>query len=152
VYIQERAVQGKGAPVTFFSVGTLFWSLYYKHWHQHKPVTLAAQSKAWTVFARSEAGIVGSNPNQGMDVWCGYAFILCLCCPVFRYRPCDGLITRPMSPTIYEKWLRNWIRVQGPKWAGRAIAKKLYRHTGIIPALKPRFSQRSLWAIQSSEL
>jgi hypothetical protein len=27
------------------------------------------------------------------------AFILCLCCPVYRYRPCDGLITSPRSPT-----------------------------------------------------
>jgi hypothetical protein len=37
-----------------------------------------------TVFARSDAGIVGSNPTQGMDVWCVCAFILCLCRPVFR--------------------------------------------------------------------
>jgi hypothetical protein len=36
----------------------------------------AAQSKAWTVFARTDAGIVGSNRTQGMDVWCVYAFIL----------------------------------------------------------------------------
>jgi hypothetical protein len=33
-------------------------------------VTVAERSKAWTVFARSEAGIMGSNPTQGMDVWC----------------------------------------------------------------------------------
>jgi hypothetical protein len=38
------------------------------------PVTVAEQSKVCTVFARSEAGIVGSNPNQGMDVLC-----LCVC-------------------------------------------------------------------------
>jgi hypothetical protein len=42
------------------------------------PVTVAAQSEAWIAFARSDAGIVGSNPTQGMDVWCVYAFILCL--------------------------------------------------------------------------
>jgi hypothetical protein len=47
------------------------------------PVTVAECSKACTVFARSEAGIVGSNPTQGMDFWGVYAFILCLCCPVF---------------------------------------------------------------------
>jgi hypothetical protein len=34
------------------------------------PVTVAERSTAFTVFARSEAGIVGSNPTQGMDVWC----------------------------------------------------------------------------------
>jgi hypothetical protein len=28
------------------------------------PVTVAERSKACTVFARSEAGIVGSNPNK----------------------------------------------------------------------------------------
>jgi hypothetical protein len=27
------------------------------------------------------------------------AFILCLCCPVCRWRPYDGLIPRPRSPT-----------------------------------------------------
>jgi hypothetical protein len=32
------------------------------------PATVAARSKACTVFARSEAGIMGSNPTQGMDV------------------------------------------------------------------------------------
>jgi hypothetical protein len=32
------------------------------------PITVAARSKAWTVLVRSIAGIVGSNPSQGMDV------------------------------------------------------------------------------------
>jgi hypothetical protein len=32
------------------------------------PVTVAERSKACTVFARSEPGIVGSNSTQGMDV------------------------------------------------------------------------------------
>jgi hypothetical protein len=31
-------------------------------------ITVAARSKAWTVYARSNAGIVGSNPTHGMDV------------------------------------------------------------------------------------
>jgi hypothetical protein len=37
------------------------------------PVTEAARSKAWTVLTRSKAGIVCSNPTQGMDVclWIG---------------------------------------------------------------------------------
>jgi hypothetical protein len=30
---------------------------------------------------------------------CLCAFILCLYCPVWRERPCDGLIPRPRSPT-----------------------------------------------------
>jgi hypothetical protein len=32
------------------------------------PMTVVERSKACTVFARSEAGTVGSNPTQGMDV------------------------------------------------------------------------------------
>jgi hypothetical protein len=43
-----------------------------------KLVIVAARSEAWIVFARSGARILGSNPSQGMDVWCVYAFILCL--------------------------------------------------------------------------
>jgi hypothetical protein len=53
-------------------------------WVTLRPVTVAEQSEACTVFALSEAEIVGPNPTQGMDVWCVYVFILCLCCPMFR--------------------------------------------------------------------
>jgi hypothetical protein len=42
------------------------------------PVTVAERSKACTVFARSEAVIVGSNLTQGMNVWYVYAFF-CVC-------------------------------------------------------------------------
>jgi hypothetical protein len=48
-----------------------------------------------------EAGIVGSNPTLSIDTLCVYAFIPCLCCPVFRWRPCHELITRPRSPTVF---------------------------------------------------
>jgi hypothetical protein len=40
------------------------------------PITVAAWSKAWTVFAGSNAGIVGSNPTQDMDV---YVRLFCVC-------------------------------------------------------------------------
>jgi hypothetical protein len=36
-------------------------------------ITVAARSKAWTVFILSNAGIVGSNPTRGMDA-CLYLF------------------------------------------------------------------------------
>jgi hypothetical protein len=49
-----------------------------------EPVTVAARCKACTVFALSEAEIMGLNPIKGMNVWYMYMFILCLCCPVFR--------------------------------------------------------------------
>jgi hypothetical protein len=44
------------------------------------PITVAARSKAWTVFARSNTGIVGSNHTQGMDVCvCVYSVFLLSC-------------------------------------------------------------------------
>jgi hypothetical protein len=39
---------------------------------------VAKRSEVCTVFARSEAGIVGLNPTRGIDVWYVYVFILCL--------------------------------------------------------------------------
>jgi hypothetical protein len=54
-----------------------------------------------SAFARSNAGIVGSI---ALKAWMsGCAFILCLCCPVCRSRPCDGLITRPRCPAVCVK-------------------------------------------------
>jgi hypothetical protein len=38
--------------------------------------TVAARSKAWTVFARSNNGIVGSNPAWGMDIYVFILFVL----------------------------------------------------------------------------
>jgi hypothetical protein len=32
------------------------------------PITVAVRSKAWILFARLKAGILGSNPTQRMDV------------------------------------------------------------------------------------
>jgi hypothetical protein len=57
-----------------FSLRVLFYSL---------PVTIATRSRASTVFSSSDAGIAGSNPTHGVDVWCVCVFILCLCCFVF---------------------------------------------------------------------
>jgi hypothetical protein len=45
---------------------------------------LAARSKLWNAFARSDAGIVGSNSTQGMH---DSLRLFCLC----RKGPCDGL-------------------------------------------------------------
>jgi hypothetical protein len=48
-------------------VNILFSNDYVCVW-EVMPVTVAERSKACTVFARSEAGIVGSNSTEGMDV------------------------------------------------------------------------------------
>jgi hypothetical protein len=40
-------------------------------------LSAAALSKAWTVFVRSNAAIMGSNPTRGMDV-CVHLFYVCV--------------------------------------------------------------------------
>jgi hypothetical protein len=60
------------------------------------PVTVAKRSRSYTVFARLEAGIVGSNPTQGMDVWC-LCVCMCMCVRVFCMKECSrvsGLVVR----------------------------------------------------------
>jgi hypothetical protein len=43
-----------------------------------EPITMAAQSKAWIMtFSRSNAGILDSNPTQGMDM-CVLLFCVCV--------------------------------------------------------------------------
>jgi hypothetical protein len=65
-----------------------------------QPITVAAQSRAWTVFALSNAGFVGSNPTRGMDV-CMYLFCVCVVLCVGRdiatgWSPVQGVL-----PTVY---------------------------------------------------
>jgi hypothetical protein len=44
------------------------------------PITVTVRSKAWTAFARPNAGIVGSNPIQGVDVCvCVYSVFVLSC-------------------------------------------------------------------------
>jgi hypothetical protein len=89
------------------------------------PVAVAEQPKAWSVFARSDYGIVGSNPIRDMvfgcvyDLFCIYV-VLCVGRGLVM-----GLITGPRSPTVCKKWLRNWIRGQGTERAGSVIEKKV---------------------------
>jgi hypothetical protein len=60
-----------------------------------KAITLAARSKARNVFARSNTGIVSSNPTRGMDV-CVYSEFVLSC---VRSGLATWLITRQRSPT-----------------------------------------------------
>jgi hypothetical protein len=70
------------------------------------PVTVAERSKASTVFARSEAGILGSNPTQGMDVWYLYVFILCLC--LGRGLAMSRSLVQGVLPTVYKIKKLKW--------------------------------------------
>jgi hypothetical protein len=67
-----------------------------------KPITVAMRSRVWNVFARSNTGIVGSNPIQGMDVCVYSAFLL-------GSGLASGLIPRPRSPT-------DCLRLRKVKW------------------------------------
>jgi hypothetical protein len=69
---------------------------WYLAWFRHNnnklislrgPVTIAERSKACTVFARLEAGIVSSNPTQGFLVFV-YVFF-CVCIQVEALRRAD---------------------------------------------------------------
>jgi hypothetical protein len=72
------------------------------------PITIAAPSKAWTVVARSNTGIVGLNPTQGTDI-CVRLF--CVCVLLFFLRGAD-----PPTKETYRLCieLRNWKSGQGP--------------------------------------
>jgi hypothetical protein len=50
------------------------------------PVTVAERYDRGAVFARSEAGFVGWNLTQGMDVWCA---VFCVCVQVEALRRAD---------------------------------------------------------------
>jgi hypothetical protein len=56
-------------------VSFLCWKL--GHSYCGGPIRVAARSKARNVFARSNTGIVGSNPTRGMDV-CPRFFCVCV--------------------------------------------------------------------------
>jgi hypothetical protein len=60
------------------------------------PFTVTARSKAWTVFARSKAGIVGSNPTQRMDVCvCVFSVFALSCVQVVALRRADPSSKEP---------------------------------------------------------
>jgi hypothetical protein len=112
----------------------------------YMPITMAARSKAWTVFARSNTRIVGSNPAQGMDV-CVRLFCVCfvLCvgsCLLTGWSPVQGAL-----PTVYR--IKNWKSGQGPTKSCRTIIIKMshiFRHCTAFPFLRLWFCKiRLLW-------
>jgi hypothetical protein len=88
-----------------------------------KFITVAARSKEWTVFARSNAGIVISNPNQGMDVCVRLYFVIVLSCVYVavlrrayhssKETHCLYKIITKLKQRLSMHWWINW------KWCGR---------------------------------
>jgi hypothetical protein len=65
-------------PTHFWLIWAEILCVYFSPRHMNKePITVIARSKACNVFARSNTGIVGSNPTQGMDV-CVLLFFVCV--------------------------------------------------------------------------
>jgi hypothetical protein len=66
------------------------------------PITVDVRSKAWTVFALSNSGIVGSNPTQGLVVCivCVYSVFVLFCVYVEAFRRAD-----PPSKESYRLWI-----------------------------------------------
>jgi hypothetical protein len=74
------------------------------------PIVVAAWSKAWTVFDRSNTEIVGSHPTGGMDV---YVRLFCVCVVLDlqradppsteSYRLCIGLERLKRRPRLNKR-------------------------------------------------
>jgi hypothetical protein len=78
-----------------------------------EPITVAATSKAWIVFARSNTGIVHSNPTRGVDV-CVCVYSVCVVLFLgsglaMGWSPVQGVL-----PTVYR--IKKTEKIgQGPK-------------------------------------
>jgi hypothetical protein len=90
------------------------------------PVTVATRSKAWTVFARSEAEIEGSNPTQGMDVWYMRLFCVLVVLCLSRGLATSWSLVQGVLPPVKWSWnLKAEARAQG--WS-RGSEKKIVGH------------------------
>jgi hypothetical protein len=79
-------------------------------------MTVDCRFKLWTVFARSNAAIVGSNPTRSTDVCVCVCVTLCLGSGLATgWSPVQGVL-----PTVWKR-LRKWRRGQGPTKGCRAI-------------------------------
>jgi hypothetical protein len=95
------------------------WALFVGMYTVTWPITTAARSKARTVFALSNAGIVGSNPTQGMGVCSVFAYCVCVVLCVWRslatgWSPVQGVLSLCIGS-------KNWKSGQGPTKGCRAI-------------------------------
>jgi hypothetical protein len=88
---------------------------------------VAPRSEAWTVFARSNAGIVGSNPTQSMDV-CVHLFCVCVVLCVGSDLMTGWSLVQGVIPTVYRiKKLKKAAKVHK---GCRAIYRERQRTAG----------------------
>jgi hypothetical protein len=105
---------------TPYSIPTLSVSPFSGVYDLTPPITMAAQSEAGTVFARSNAGIVGSNPTQGMGVGVRLFCVCVVLCVVAALRRDDHPSKESYRLCI---GLRNWKIGQSQTKGCRAIER-----------------------------
>jgi hypothetical protein len=98
-----------------------------------KPITAAAQSKAWTVFACPNAGIMVSNSTRGMDVVCVFSVFVMTCVQV-------AVLRRAYPPS--KEYYRLCIGLRS--WKRPRPNKGLYNHIYIYSFLQ-RTERLSFW-------
>jgi hypothetical protein len=68
------------------------------------PVTVGSWSKAWTISNRLDAGIVGSNPTRGMNVYvCVYVYSMFLLSCVGRGLAMSWSLIQGVLPTVLDR-------------------------------------------------
>jgi hypothetical protein len=115
--VRRQSLNSVEQPVASFCSLSYPGLLYIVYIVERVPITVAARSKAWTVFALSNTGIMGSNPTWDTDV-CVRLFYVCavLCAG-------SGLTTgwspvQRVLPTVYT--IKNLKSGQGPTKGCRA--------------------------------
>jgi hypothetical protein len=93
--VEFDQAQVASIPLLNFSLNLYFvGQLFMYDWMALGPITVAARSKEWTVFARLNAGILGTSPTQSIYV------CVCLFCVYVvlwvGWSPVKGVL-----PTVY---------------------------------------------------
>jgi hypothetical protein len=94
----------------FLELMFFFWEYLYKYLKVEQ-IAEAARSKAWTVFACLNAGVVALNPTRGMDVFLRL-FCVCVVLCVGSGLAMGWSRVQRVLLTVYRT--NNWKSDQGP--------------------------------------
>jgi hypothetical protein len=95
--LRSKQTFGRVGLICLKSCNVYSFCLNYLWAIQSSPITVAARSKVWNVFAPSSTGIVGSNPTRGMDACvCLFGVWVVLCVDsglATGWYPVQGVLT-----------------------------------------------------------